>query len=114
MTEKEFCNEYCKYSFTKEEIDEMSAEMARLVSDLETAEDEKKAVMSDFKGKIDSLTATIRQAAGEINNGYEMRNIKCEVIRDHEKGKIMHMRTDNGEIVRTKKMTDDDRQMEIV
>jgi hypothetical protein len=113
MEEKEFTNEYVKYQFTKDEIDEIAAELAQRTSELETAEDEKKAIMSDLKGRIDSLTATVRQAATKINNGYEMRNVKCEIVKDFKSGQIKHVRTDTGDIVRTKKMTDNDRQMEI-
>lgn len=114
MADKKFTNEYIKYQFSATEISEMAAELAQRTSELETAEDEKKAIVSDLKSRIDTLTSTVRQAATKINNGYEMRNVKCEVVEDFKAGTIKHIRTDTGEIVRTKKMSDEDRQQKIV
>jgi hypothetical protein len=112
--EKEFTKEYVKYFFTEEERRDLATELAQKVSDQQIAEDEKKAIMSDLKSKIDSLAAQSNSLATRLNSGYEMRHIKCEVIKDFKNGRVQHMRTDTGEIVRDRKMTDEDRQLKVV
>ena len=112
-TEKKYTKEYCKYKFTPEEVAEMSAEMAQNVSTLKDAESDKKAIMSDLKGKIDGLTAQTQISANKINNGYEMRNVECLVEFDYANGVVRHTRTDTWETVKTRQMTADDRQMEM-
>ena len=111
---KEFTNEYVKYQFSDSEKRDMAQELAQKVSDQQIAEDEKKAVMSDLKSKIDSLAAQSNSLATKLNNGYEMRNIKCEVEKDYTGGVVYHRRTDTFEVVRERKMTDEDRQLKVV
>lgn len=112
--EKEFTKEYVKHQFTESEKREMAQDLAQKVSDQQIAEDEKKAVMSDLKSRIDSLAAQANSLATKLNNGYEMRNIKCEIEKDFKGGIVRHIRTDTGEVVRERKMNDDDRQLKVV
>lgn len=111
--EKEFTTEYCKYQFNQDEKKELSEEMAQKVVELAQLEDDRKAVASDFKGRIDGVKAQINSAATKLNNGYEMRQIKCEVTRDYTLKKIFIVRTDNDETVREKDMNSDDLQRKI-
>ena len=59
-----------------------------IYGEAETAEDELKAVKSDFKSRIDRMTADIAGLAGKLRSGFEMRRVKCEVNRDYKTGKI--------------------------
>jgi len=106
----EITNEYVKYVFTDEEKKEMSTELALKVSNQSTAEDEKKAIMSDLKSKIDSLAAQSNNLANKLNNGYEMRIVKCEVVKDFKKNTVKIMRCDTGEVIKTREMSHEDRQ----
>jgi len=108
---KEIKKESCKYVFTAEEKAELAAEMAQGVAELREKEDDKKAVMSDFKSAIDTLSARTNGLAGKLNNGFEMRQIECEVVRDYPNHLIQYIRTDTGECVRTKKMSQEDLEM---
>ena len=105
---KEISKEYCKYKFNEEEKRELASELAQGVAELQQKEDDKKAIMSDLKSQIDSLNAKTNGLAGKMNNGYEMRHIECEVIRDFAKHEIRYLRIDTGECVRTKKMSQED------
>ena len=110
---EDYSNQYCKYVFNEDEKKEIAAEMAQNVSDLQGAEDEKKAIMSDFKSRIDGLQARVNGGATKLNNGYEMRTVKCRIDPDWE-GKVwLYVREDNGEIAKEKKMTSDDLQRKI-
>ena len=108
--ETKFEKLFLKYTFSDAEKAEIAAEMAEKVTDLSRKEDELKAVKSDFKSQIDGLQANVNGAATKLTNGYEMRNIECRVERDYKKGVIRFIRTDTGEIARTKEMSHEDRQ----
>ena len=110
MKDGDVVDVFCKYQFDEEEKREMAAEMAQKVTELASVEDSKKAIMSDFKSQIDGLQAKINGAATKLNNGYEMRNIKCKIIADYDDKEFVYFREDNGEIAKREKMTADDLQ----
>ena len=110
---KEIKKESCKYQFTAEEKAELASALAQGVAELREKEDDKKAVMSDFKAAIDTLSAQTHGIAGKLNNGFEMRQIECEVVRDYPKHEIRYIRIDTDECVRTKKMSQEDMEMEL-
>ena len=111
--EKEFTNEYVKVIFTETEKREIAQEMAQKVSELQQAEDDKKAIMSDYKSRIDGLQANVNSAATKLNNGYEMRSIKCEIVPNWDNKKWEFWRTDTQEFLRDKPMSSDDLQMKL-
>ena len=110
MTNK-VSSEYLKYVFTEKEKSEIAIDMAQKVSELNQAEDQRKAIASDFKSKIDGLQATINHAAVRLNNGYEMRSIECEVIPNWEEKIWEYVRSDTGEVAKTTEMSPEDLQM---
>jgi len=111
--ENKFSTEFCKYVFSDEEKRDIATNMAQSITNLQQTEDDKKAIMSDYKSQIDALQAAINNAATKINNGYETRTIKCEVIPDWEEKIWEYRREDNGLIEKTRKMTADDLQKKI-
>lgn len=111
--EVKYSHQYVKYEFIEEEKREISIEMAEKVSRLDSLEDELKAVKSDFKSQIDQTSADMKNLASKINNGWEMREIKCIIEYDYENGIVRHIRTDNGQEVKTRKMNQEERQMRI-
>jgi len=106
-------NEYVKHTFNDLERKEIANRMAQKVSELHQAEDDKKAIMSDFKSKIDGLTAEVNSSATKLNNGYEMRNVECEHTADYTQKVWVVTRCDNGEWVKDIPMTANDMQMNI-
>lgn len=110
--DKEFANEYVKYIFSNNEKSEIASEMAQKVTELQQAEDDKKAIMSDYKSKIDGIQANVNNAATKLNSGYEMRSIKCEIVPNWAKKVWEYLREDTGMVAREKPMTADDLQMQ--
>lgn len=113
MSEKEFSNEFCKYVFTEEEKKEIAAEMARKVAEVTQLEDQKAAMMSDYGGRIKIASEQVKGAAVKLNNGYEMKSVKCEVARDYKKKVVRWIRTDNDEVAKERHMTADELQREL-
>lgn len=110
---EEFKTKSIKYEFNEAEKAEIAKEMAKKVEELSRLEDEKKAMTSDFKSKIDLASAECKAAANKLNTGYEYRNIQCLVERDYRAGKIHFRRPDTMELVRTENMSADEMQMKI-
>ena len=113
MTEdqgKEHSYEYIKHTFDEEEKRAIASNMAETVGNRQGAKDEKKAIVSEFKSKIDKMTAEISLAAARLRTGYVMRNVKCEVDRDYKARVIRFYRTDNGDLGKERTMTTDELQ----
>ncbi|KKL03925.1 hypothetical protein LCGC14_2621260, partial [marine sediment metagenome] len=108
-----FSNEYVRHIFSTEEKRAIAEDLARKVAELKQKEDDKKAIISEMKSKIDGLTAMLNVAAVKLNNGYEMITVKCEFTPDWPGKLWLIHRTDNGEFVKERKMSPDDLQMRI-
>ena len=112
MAEPKYENEFIKYTFTDEEKKEIASEMAQKIVNLQQAEDDKKAIMSDYKSQIDGIQAGINSAATKLTAGYEMRSTKCQVVPNYPKKVWEYIRVDTGKMVKEKGMTSNDLQME--
>ena len=103
--------ELLRCDFTPDEWAENARQLAtatRLRSELEQ---EKKEIDSQYKAKIEEQIGRASKVAALLGAGYEMRNVPCEVILDKpEPGQATIVRQDTGEIVRTRPMTDMERQ----
>ena len=103
--------EWLKYSFSEAEIKELAKKLAYETRTLEELEDQKKSVVSDFSNKITRVKASLSGLANNINNGYDFRNIDCEVLLNSpEAGQKSIVRLDTGEIVRVEDMTQNEKQ----
>jgi len=111
--EKKYSNEYVKYEFSESEKRDIATDMALKVSELSQAEDDKKAIMSELKSRIDTLAAQVNNSATKLNNGYEMRTVKCEIIPDWKNKVWQYWREDNGSLAFENKMSAKDLQMKI-
>ena len=103
--------ELLRCDFAPDEWAESARQLAtatRLRSELEQ---EKKEIDSQYKAKIEEQIGRASKLAALLGAGYEMRNVPCEVILDKpEPGQATVVRTDTGEIVRTRPMTEMERQ----
>ena len=113
MTEPKYENEFIKYTFTEKELREIAGEMAQKIVNLQQAEDDKKAIMSDYKSQIDGIQAGINSAATKMTSGYEMRSVKCQVVPDYDRKVWEYIRVDTGKCVKEKGMTSNDLQRKI-
>ena len=110
MGQKIFTKEWCRYEFSADELKEVASIMAEKTQELDDIELQKKSAMSSFKERLDSCKMEVVSHARLYKDGYEMRDIECEEIKDFDSGIIQYIRTDTGTIARTKKMSAEDRQ----
>lgn len=106
--------EFLQYQFTHDEVHQKGLELARLSSEAEAIENERKSVASEFKAKLDSISAQMHTLGQHINNGYEHRYIECTVkFHDPNTGVKSTYRNDTGELVKKETMTGAEMQQEI-
>jgi hypothetical protein len=104
-------DEHVKHEFSAEERVNLSNDLAQKTIELHTAEDDKKAVMSDFKSKIDGLNAGINSCAHKLQSGFEMREKPCLFEFNAENHTVKITVKETGELVDFRAMTQAERQM---
>lgn len=93
---------------TDKEMQSFSIQLAAENRNHAALEDEKKAVGSSYKAKIDESVARINNLATLVGNGFDMRDVDCEVTYHWpEKGKKTMTRMDT-KATWTEPMTDDE------
>lgn len=75
-----------RYSFSKEELADKSKQMASAVNEKNHLADELKTIKSEYKAKTDAKDAVINLMSVHISQGYETRNVECDVVKDFDKG----------------------------
>ena len=113
MGKTEYCQEFVKYELSEEEKRELASIMAMKLLEVDDIEAQKKSVMTTFKERIEAAQYSARTAAQQIKDGYEMRDVECRVEKDFIRGTIRYVRTDTFEEVRSKKMSQEEKQMHL-
>ena len=73
----------------------------------------KKAAMAEFTSRLKQLAADGAALVTEIITGQAERPVECEICFDHEKATVTVTRTDTGEQIETRPMTDEEKQLKI-
>lgn len=100
------------YKFTKEELEIKAKDLANSFQAVGKLEAELKEVKSQFTFKIDGQNSKIGVLSNHITNGYEMREVVCECIKDFKAGTKEYWF--EGVLYDTEKLTDSDYQLKIV
>jgi hypothetical protein len=88
-----------KCFFTNEEKLKIADEFAQRQQTLNSLEEQKKSVMSDFGSRISIVKEQINMNATKLTNGYESRDIDC-IVEYHRPvtNRKMITRSDTGEV----------------
>lgn len=107
--------ESVKYTFEGSELVELARAQARHMSDVREAEEQLNNVKADHKATITKLEADISKCNLRITSGYEMRAVKCLVLKFRPDGDhALVVRTDNGRVLRRRKLESDEKQLTLV
>lgn len=98
---------------TSEELAAYSRELANSVADVAELEKKKSDVAKDFASQISAKDARIQVLSRRIQTSEEYRDVECQWILNFTEDKKQLMRKDIGEIVKSKPLTDADRQIGI-
>jgi hypothetical protein len=97
---------------SEDEVSTCAKELARVTAAQAELEDEKKAATSGFKNRIDRCVADCRALAQKVTTRRELRDIDCEWQPSRD-GKMILTRMDTGEIIDTRKMTEEEHQQSL-
>ncbi|MCW3111294.1 MAG: hypothetical protein JWQ09_5800 [Segetibacter sp.] len=90
-----------KHVFSDEELLQKSSQIAHLINDINHEEEEKKAIGSQYKNKIDQLKSEAKLVSGHITNGFAFIDKSAERYLDYETNQRIYKSKDTGEIIKT-------------
>ena len=102
-----------KCVLTGDETVGRSREMAQLMSEIASDEADLKAVVQEFKSRIAGKEARLGTLARNVQNGFEFRTVPCTRHFDYALGRVEEFRSDTGERVSDRRMTDEERQQDL-
>ena len=102
---------FLTYKFTKEELAEMSKELASKIVELREKENHKKSVVKQLDADVSRVEAEVYCLSTQVNNGWEMRDIPVEYRFDYEKYVKNMFRMDNEEFVKSIPLSMEERQL---
>jgi hypothetical protein len=100
----------CK--LTQQQLDERRDKMAEQIERLATLEAAKKDAAAQAKAKIEALELELATIAYEVKTRSEIREVEVRREKDYQEGIEETIRQDTGEIVATRVMTPQERQVE--
>ena len=112
--EKQVYTKMLRVDLTAAEKREAAEAMARAVQDLRAIEADKKKVVDDFKAKEAACHAALVTNANLGRDGYDMRDVMCEELRDFSKGTLTVTRTDTWEVIEERELKGDEKQMSLL
>lgn len=95
------------------EMSNMTASAGSLVGQIETLETEARESAKQFRAKLKSLRARERELGKRIRANVCMRPVQCVDRLIVETNEMQTVRTDTGEIIRTRPASDEDRQLDL-
>lgn len=110
---KRFEKVTCRYEFSEDEKKEIAMNMAIEVQKKNQLEEDKKETAAQYKEQITTCENRSRVKANQIEKGYELRPVECEIVFDYENSMIRWVRTDTGAEAKTKPMSEEQKQMKL-
>lgn len=98
---------------TSEEMSAAGKRAAAHYADLDKVESEKKSSNDIFKERIAATESHIRDEMLLINNGFEVRPVKCKRVYDFPANSVLTFRNDTGERIEERAMTGWEREEQL-
>lgn len=108
------CTRWVEVKLSDAELRDASKKLADAVQRKGQVESKLETLRTQIKAEIAELEAHIMKNTSLVANEREFRNLDCRVEFDWKKGEKTIARADNGEILATERITDDERQMHLV
>lgn len=98
----------CK--LTESELKEFGRKLAVKCEDIAAEESRQKDQKSEMKARLDGMESERSILALVVRRQEEQRDVECEEEFNYESGKVTVSRTDTGEELRVRPMTNEERQ----
>lgn len=100
-------------NLTPDEIQKFASEIAQRVYEKASLELKKKSIMSQMKSELDGLDSRMNVLSSLIKDGYEYREVPCEIRMSWDNGIKQIIRSDTGETIETKEIPERERQQHL-
>lgn len=95
-----------RYDFSAPEIYDLSMQLANETKKLQSLNEEKKSVTSQYAARINEVKAATNKISNQVADGYEIREVECDVdYHTPSQGTKTITRRDTG-VKTTEKMTE--------
>ena len=101
----------CK--LTTEDRAAAANQLAEAIQNLESLEIQRKTDTKNFNSLMQQLAGSVHRLSREVANGEAVRSVDCELRLNYTTLAASLVRTDTGEIVETRPMTEDEKQMDM-
>ncbi|MFA4845644.1 MAG: hypothetical protein WC654_03745 [Patescibacteria group bacterium] len=105
--------EFLKYKFSREATEAHASELARSFGELERQKNQKKEVAKAMDADISKTENRISELASWVKDGYEYRNVDCEMIYDYDLKEKRTVRLDTFEVIKVVPMNAEDLQRDL-
>jgi len=102
----------CKLS--QEELLEAGSKLASTIQDIAAEEDKQQSIKSEMKAKLAELEAKRTQLAIRVQRKEEFRMVEVEREFDFEAGMYRETRSDTGEVILEREITEEERQEKLI
>lgn len=92
------------------EIQQRGADAARLVTQIDALDEERRLAASDYRDQIKAKEGELRQLSREICERAVHRDVLCESRPDYAAGVMETVRLDTSELVRSRPLSYDERK----
>jgi len=94
----------------EDELRDRGDKLAAVIQDLNAEEDRQVDVKAQMKARLSELDAKKTQLAIVISRREEYRDVPVDVFADYAKQIVEAVRRDTGEVLTTRRMTEEERQ----
>ena len=88
-------------------------QLADVVESLESINTSKKTVLAEFNARLKKISETISRLSREMRDGTAMQPVDCELQLNYSKLTAQLVRTDSGEVIWARPMTNEQKQMQM-
>lgn len=94
----------------EDELRQRGADAARLVSQIDQLDEQRRLAASDYRDRIKELRGKLRELSQAVRERQEERAVPCETEPNYAAGLMVTVRLDTGEIIRSRPLTSSERQ----
>lgn len=106
-------NLYLECKLTEAELKESGKKLADGIQKKTEVESRVESFKTQAKAEVAEIDATIGKMSALVNNEKEFRMVECEISWDFKKGVKTFIRKDTGEVAKTERITEEERQREL-
>ncbi|MBN8826467.1 MULTISPECIES: hypothetical protein [unclassified Spirosoma] len=102
-----------RYNYSEDEITQLGRDVARLMNDIKTKEEEKKTVVADFNHQIADIKKNFNKNVDRVNNGFEMREVEARLHKNYLTNEKEYYDPVTGDLLKTEPFEPKDLQRHI-